>query len=424
MGEGENGMETQATPTRYESLDAIRGVAVMGILAMNIVAFAAPFAAYVNPVAGGPVGNLDLATWFFNFVFIDSKMRGLFSMLFGASTLLVIQSAAASGRSAAEAHYARMTWLAIFGLIHYYFIWFGDILFLYAVCGLLLFAFRDLSVKALLRWAAAFFLVGIGLLASGWLMFLLAETGNLPPDVASGLADDLAKMNADMGPGAASYAKDVAVHLGGYSGIVAAKLGEHAAEPFVQALMFLWETMGLMLVGMALFKSQMLTGEWEPARYRKWAIRGFLIGIPPLIALACYQVASGFSAVSTFGASLSLSVPFDVAMTIGWAALIMLPIKTAASDAVRARLAATGRMAFTNYLTTSIVMTTIFYGYGFGLYGGVGRAALYLFCFGMWAAMLLWSKPWLDRFNYGPLEWIWRSLSRRQLQPMRKAART
>ena len=78
MGEGENGMETQATPTRYESLDAIRGVAVMGILAMNIVAFAAPFAAYVNPVAGGPVGNLDLATWFFNFVFIDSKMRGLF----------------------------------------------------------------------------------------------------------------------------------------------------------------------------------------------------------------------------------------------------------------------------------------------------------------------------------------------------------
>ena len=78
-------------------------------------------------------------------------------------------------------------------------------------------------------------------------------------------------------------------------------------------------------------------------------------------------------------------------------------------------------MAFTNYLTTSIVMTSIFYGYGLGLFGSVGRAALYLFCFGMWAAILLWSKPWLDRFHYGPFEWLWRSLSRAQLQPMRRS---
>lgn len=415
-------METHTGATRYESLDAIRGVAVMGILAMNIVAFALPFAAYVNPLAGGPVGGADLATFLFNFLFIDSKMRGLFSMLFGASTLLVIQSAEASGRSAAGAHYSRMAWLAVFGLVHYYFIWFGDILFLYAVCGLLLFAFRNLSVKALLIWAAVFFFIGIGFLAAGWAMFALAEAGLLPPEAMAKVQGDLAKMNADMGPNAASYAREVAAHLGSYGHIVGEKLGDKIAEPFVQALMFLWETMGLMLVGMALFKLRMLTGDWEPARYRKWAIRGFVIGVPPLVGLAWYQYANGFSAVSTFGASLSLSVPFDVAMTIGWAALIMLLIKTAASDAVRARLAATGRMAFTNYLMSSIVMTTIFYGYGFGLFGSIGRTALYLFCFGMWAAMLLWSKPWLDRFNYGPLEWIWRSLSRRQLQPMRKTA--
>lgn len=409
--------------TRYESLDAIRGVAVMGILAMNIVAFALPFSAYVNPYAGGPAGNLDLATWFFNFVFVDSKMRGLFSMLFGASTLLVIQSAAASGRSAVGAHYSRMLWLAIFGLIHFYFIWFGDILFLYAMCGLLLFAFRNLSVRALLIWAGAFLVVGIGFLSFGWLIFTLGEAGQLSADAAAQVRGDLARLNADMGPNAASYAKEMAIHRGSYGGIVADKLGGRLSEPFISALMFLWETMGLMLIGMALFKSRMLTGDWEAARYRKWALTGFLIGIPPLVGLAWYQYASGFSAVSTFGASLSLSVPFDIAMTIGWAALIMLLIKTAASDRVRMRFAATGRMAFTNYLMTSIVMTTIFYGYGLGLYGSVGRTALYLFCFGMWAAMLAWSKPWLDRFQYGPLEWIWRSLSRWQVQPMRKAAR-
>lgn len=409
--------------TRYESLDAIRGVAVMGILAMNIVAFALPFSAYTNPLAGGPAGNLDLATWFFNFVFVDSKMRGLFSVLFGASTLLVIESATASGRSAAALHYSRMLWLGVFGLIHYYFIWFGDILFLYALCGLLLFVFRNLSVKGLVIWAILFFFLAILLLGSPWLMFALAEAGKLPPDATEQIHKDLVRLNADMGPGAASYARDVATHLGSYGSIVAQKLGPKATDTFVQALMFLWETMGLMLVGMALFKSRMLTGEWDAARYRKWALIGFLIAVPPLVGLAWYQYANGFSAVSAFGASLSLSMPFDIAATIGWAALIMLLIRTAASEAVRARLAATGRMAFTNYLATSVVMTTIFYGYGLGLFGSVGRTALYLFCFGMWGAMLLWSKPWLDRFNYGPLEWIWRSLSRWQLQPMRKVAR-
>ena len=411
-------MNGGAMATRYESLDAIRGVAVMGILAMNIVAFADPFSAYSNPVAGGPVSNLDVGTWFFNFILIDSKMRGLFSMLFGASTLLVIQSAVAAGRSAVGTHYSRMFWLAIFGLIHFYLIWFGDILFLYAMCGLLLFAFRNLSVKALIIWAVTFFVVGMAILTLGWMSFVLAEAGKLPPEATAQIRDEL----ANMGPNATGYAKEVADYLGSYQSIVAYRMGEKAGEPFVAAFMFMWETMGLMLVGMALFKSRMLTGDWDTARYRKWAARGFLIGAPPLIGLAWYQYAEGFSAVSIFGASLLFSVPFDVAMTIGWAALIMLLIQNAASPAVRARLAATGRMAFTNYLTTSIVMTTIFYGYGLGLFGSVGRAALYLFCFGMWAAMLAWSKPWLARFHYGPLEWLWRSLSRLSLQPMRKTA--
>ena len=156
----------------------------MGILAMNIAAFALPFAAYSNPVAGGPVSGIDLGTWFFNFVLIDSKMRGLFSMLFGASTLLVIESAASGNRSAAGAHYSRMIWLGIFGLLHFYLIWFGDILFLYAMCGLLLFAFRNLSVKALTIWAIAFFVVGIGFLAMGWVTMALTEAGRMPADMA------------------------------------------------------------------------------------------------------------------------------------------------------------------------------------------------------------------------------------------------
>ncbi|WP_188238069.1 DUF418 domain-containing protein [Sphingopyxis sp. LK2115] len=406
--------------TRYESLDAIRGVAVMGILAMNIVAFALPFPAYGNPAAGGPPTGSDVATWFFNFVFVDSKMRGLFSMLFGASMLLVIDGAASAGRSAAGAHYSRMFWLAIFGLAHFYLIWLGDILFLYAICGLILFLFRNLSVRALLLWAIPFFLIGIGLPAILWAMMAMAQTGTLPPDAAAAMQEALRQMNADMGPSTPVYAEQKALYLGSYASIVAHRTGEMAGDPLVFLGLFLWETVGLMLIGMALFKSHMLTGEWEAARYRKWAIACFLVAVPPLAGLALYQMRTGYDAVSVFGATMALSVPFDTLMTIGWAALIMLLIRTAASNAVRVRLAAAGRMAFTNYLVTSIVMTTIFYGYGFGLFGSIGRLPLYLFCLGMWAAMLLWSKAWLDRYQYGPLEWLWRSLSRWQVQPMRK----
>lgn len=410
----------RGTTTRYESLDAIRGVAVMGILAMNIIAFALPFPAYGNPAAGGPPTDSDVATWFFNFVFVDSKMRGMFSMLFGASTLLVIESAAAAGRSGAGAHYSRMFWLAIFGLAHFYLIWFGDILFLYAICGLLLFLFRNLSVRALLLWAIPFFLIAIGLHTSLWAMMSMAQAGTLPPEAATAMQEALRQMNADMGPSTPVYAEEKALYLGSYASIVAYRTGAMAGDPLFFLGLFLWETVGLMLIGMALFKSHMLTGEWEAARYRKWAIACFAIAAPPLVGLALYQMRTGYDAVSVFGSTIALSVPFDTLMTIGWAALIMLLVKTAASHALRARLAAAGRMAFTNYLVTSIVMTTIFYGYGLGLFGSIGRLPLYLFCIGMWAAMLLWSKPWLDRFQYGPLEWLWRSLSRGQVQPMRK----
>lgn len=410
-------MTGQAAATRYESLDAIRGVAVMGILAMNIVAFALPMSAYFNPAAGGTPSSGDLATWTFNFIFVDSKMRGLFSLLFGASTLLVIERAEAAGRSAAHTHYARMAWLGVFGLAHFYFIWFGDILSLYAACGLLLYLFRGLSIRALLVWAALFLVIALALIGAMWLSMAMIEAGRAPADAG----EQMAEFNAMMGPNSPTYAKDVAHFLGSYAAIAGQRLTRDALEPLVQVMLFLWESMALMLIGMALFKARMLTGDWSAARYGKWAAIAFLLSAPPLALLAWHTAQQGFSTASVFGAALVLSVPFDMGMTVGWAALIMLLIKAWASPAVRARLAAAGQMAFTNYLTSSIVMTTIFYGYGLGLFGSVSRAGLYLFCIGMWAAILLWSKPWLDRHRYGPLEWLWRSLARGSAQPMRRA---
>ena len=139
---------------RLVTLDIIRGVAVMGIFSVNVIAFAMVEAAYLNPsVMGGYTGE-NLAVWLANYVLIDGKMRSLFSMLFGASMLLVIDRAARSGESPAKVHYRRMIFLALFGLFHFYVIWFGDILFLYAVGGMIAFLFRERKLKTLLIWSA------------------------------------------------------------------------------------------------------------------------------------------------------------------------------------------------------------------------------------------------------------------------------
>ena len=145
-------------------------------------------------------------------------------------------------------------------------------------------------------------------------------------------------------------------------------------------------------------------------------IPGLLISI----GLGLWVASSGFDLITTLGNFLAWSLIPRLLMTIGYAALLIMAIQSFAGSAFIARVAAAGRAAFTNYLGTSILMSTIFYGYGLGLYNQVGRASLWFFVLGAWALMLLWSKPWLERFHYGPFEWLWRSLARGKLQPLKK----
>ena len=406
---------------RIPTLDIVRGVAVMGILVMNIAAFAMPFPAYANPAAFGGDTGLDFASWAFNYLIFDGKMRGLFSILFGASTLLVIDRATAAGRGGARAHYARMIVLLGFGLVHFYFIWFGDVLALYALCGMLLYFFRNKSPRALVRWAVAFLSLSIIYFGLIGLTGVLAGYPDLSPETAANMIESRNVIESEVGAGSPKIASDLALYRSDYATIVDSRLNGRRWEPLLSFFGFGFETLGLMFLGLAMFKSGFLTGEWDPARYRRWALRSAAIALPPLAFLAWWQASAGFDAVRVFLAFLALSVPFDVLMAVGWAAAIIWWVKVGPMPALKARVAAAGRMAFTNYLATSILMTSIFYGYGLGLFGEVGRASLWLFVLGMWGLILAWSKPWLDRFTYGPLEWLWRSLSRLELQPLRKA---
>jgi len=404
---------------RIASLDIVRGVAVMGILAMNVIAFAMPFNAYMNPLAFGLESDADLASWIASFIFIDGKMRGLFSFLFGASTLLVIERARASGESPARVHYARMVWLLVFGLLHFYFIWFGDILAGYALIGLILYLFRNLSTRALIVWGVALVALQTLLFAGIAIStFYLSQAVAMPnPDPA--LVEQWRGMQESFGPLTGQPLADkLALFHGPWTGLVHDRLIERGLEPFGGVFFFGAETLAYMLFGMAALKTGFLTGAWNPARYRKWALTGFAVGIPAYTLFAVLLVRDGFTIPMQFALWMAAAVPFRPVMVVAIAAMIVL--LTRKGGPLVERIAAAGRAAFTNYLGTSILMTGLFYGYGLGLYGTMSRIELWIPVVAMWALMLLWSKPWLARFRYGPFEWLWRSLARGRLEPMRR----
>jgi uncharacterized protein len=409
---------TEAGP-RIASLDVVRGVAVMGILAMNIVAFAMPFQAYMNPLAYGMASAADFWSWVVSFVFIDGRMRGLFSFLFGASTLLVIERAEAVGASALASHYRRMIWLLFFGLLHFYFIWFGDILTAYALIGMILYAFRRMSPRALIIWGAAFitvqFLFYLAMAVSFAALAQAAAAPNADPEMIRQWQDLESEFGVLTGQ---PLADKLALFRGPWSGLVHDRLIERATEPFAGLFFFGLETLGYMLFGMAALKTGFLKGDWSVSRYRQVALIGLAIGVPVYAALAWQVALDGFSIPMIFLIGVAGTTPFRPLMIVAYAALIIL--LTRKGGTLIDRIAAVGRAAFTNYLGTSILMTALFYGYGVGLYGTMSRIELWLVVAAMWALMLIWSKPWLERFRYGPFEWLWRSLARGDLQPMRK----
>jgi uncharacterized protein len=405
---------------RIETLDIVRGVAVMGILAMNIVAFAMPFQAYMNPVAFGAMSNADFVSWIFSFIFIDGKMRGLFSFLFGASMLLVIQGAASKGESPKKLHYRRMFWLLVIGLVHLYGIWFGDILVGYALIGMIAWAFRDQPPRALIGWGTALLFVQLlvfaGLAASS---MYLSQAAAAPGAAAETVREwqNLQREFGAMTPQA--MAQEVRIYgQGGYSGIFFDRLADHGWAPVKGLLLFGWETLAYFLFGMAALQNGFLTGAWPIERYRKALLIGFGIGVPAYALLAWIIASDGFSVPMIFAVVMAATVPLRPLMVVATAALIIIVSRR--GGWLVGRIAAAGRAAFTNYLGTSVVMTALFYGYGIGLFGELSRIELWLPVVAMWAIMLLWSKPWLDRYRYGPLEWLWRSLARGALQPMRK----
>lgn len=403
---------TSATQ-RYLSLDVVRGIAVMGILLANMPAFALPGAAYFSPMAWGGHSGANVTAWLTTFVFVEGKMRGLFSFLFGASMLLIIERAAKQGESPARVHYSRMAVLFLFGVAHGYLIWWGDILSHYALVGAIAFLFARMRQEQLLA-AALTGLVLTGIW-NGLALYTLTESAarNTPDAIAT-----WTEFSKGFGvPSPSWIANEIAAMRGAWTAEVAFRW-EHLDNPFALLKIFGIETLTAVLFGMWGYKSGFVTGSWDRAAYRKVAMTCLGTAWAAYLLIGLNTMLQGFDQRWVFFGSIVGTVPFRILGTIGYAALVILALRP--GGWLTERLTAVGKAAFTNYLGTSILVTAVFYGWGLGQFARWDRATIYLVPPVIWSIMLLWSKPWLERFRYGPFEWAWRSLSRLKLQPMRK----
>ncbi len=396
---------------RIESLDFIRGLAVMGILFANIIAFGQPMMAAVYP--GAFVGPTDDPTgwmWVTQFVLIDGKMRALFTLLFGAGLYLFMERAWARG-AGRSLQARRLLILLVFGLIHFFFIWKGDILTGYAFWGLA--ALLCIGMKPLGKFVLGGLLFVIGSMAftalfASMLMFEQMET--------SGNAE-LAAQQAEMGTFKTEQTQEAAlettlIQSGDYAGWVAHNLSAdgHLFDPLFAWMQMSLETFPLILIGMALYQTGFFSGGYARRKMLIWGWASLLGGGALALAIGLWTKGEdlGFYAtnLSLIGTSSFARLP----MALGMAALLVV-YSPRWSGWLAERVRAAGRAAFTNYLGTSIVMLFVFHGWALGLFGELSRPQLYLVAAATCALMLLWSKPWLDRFRYGPLEWLWRCLT-------------
>jgi uncharacterized protein len=386
---------------RIAVLDLLRGFAVLGILAMNMQHFAMPSAAYMNPTAWGDLSGVNLAVWVTNHVFFDLKFISLFSMLFGAGILLMLERNEQRGlQRPVRLHLRRMAWLLLFGLVHAYILWAGDILFTYAVCGSIFWLFRKHKPGTLLALSAAMLTVGLLI----WVFSGLS----IPYWPEEARAD----MVSDWAPDQEKLEEELAAMRGSWLNQMPHR-GTDAFFMQVPGLLLfgLWRVGGMMFLGMALLSSGFLTGNWSTARYRTIALSA---GLPGL-AIILYGVREQFIHQWSLEYSMFLGSQWNavgsVLVAVAYAAALIAVWKQGWLRGLTRRLEAVGRMAFSNYILQTLVCTLIFNGHGLGWFGMLSRWQQAFMVLAVWGLILVLSPWWMRRYGQGPLEKLWRRLT-------------
>jgi uncharacterized protein len=427
--------EPISSDQRLRTLDVLRGSALLGIALMNIVFSGLPFAAYANPNVWGGNDPLNVGVLAVQWVLFDGKMRALFSMMFGAGIVLFMDRALARENSvrAADLLTRRMLWLILFGALHGWLIWAGDILYAYGLFGLLIVPMRNVSPRKLLITAGVFLLLlSLAVVGQG---FSQRSTRNaaMAARAIEAQGRPLSKEQQDAKkewdeaynqvlPSKQKLQEEIDNYRKGYGGVMTQR------APIMRKFNFLpvyfpggIDIWALMLIGMALFKLGVLQGDRPSGFYVRLAAAGYGFGIA-VNSLSTYgMITSNYDIVAT----TFWNAPYElgrVAVALGHASVVILFARSGWMRWLTERLAAVGQMAFSNYISHSIIYALVFYAPGLRLFGQLQRYQLYYVVLGMWVFSLAISPIWLRYFRFGPLEWCWRSLTYWQRQPMRRRA--
>ncbi len=425
---------------RLASVDTLRGFALLGILLMNITSFGLPDWDYAVPLStplpvfSGPHARVNTIVWFLRWILAEGKMRGLFSMLFGAGVILLTERAVKRGAGifAADIYTRRNMWLVLFGILHAYFIWYGDILYWYGVTGLLfLFPFRNLRAKSLIWSALMVIVLNATLVGGGQYMHAVHEKAQadeanaqlhagkkpLSEDQVQELKD-WKKAQDDWRPSQKRLEEDLAATRKGYW---SAQENE-AKDVFQTETEFYYlgfgDVLGFMLMGMALYRNGFLTARLSNRTYAIIAVVGLGIAWPLTYEGCIHAYRSHFD---MFVSMRWLQVPYEIGRVggaLGNAAILLLIFKSGALRWLMRSLSAVGQMAISNYLLTSFSMKLLFVWGPLKWYGRLEYYQLYIVLACVWIVNLTWSTIWLRYFQFGPMEWVWRSLTYWKRQPM------
>ncbi len=416
---------------RIESLDVLRGFALLGILLVNILGFGLVSSAFLDPgIYLSPVGGIDYMVWAFVELSSEGAMRTLFSILFGAGVVLLITG---SNAKSGWLHFRRNSWLLVFGLINtYIFLWPGDILVTYALSGFVLWFLRNWSGRSLLILAT--FLIFLGSVQN----FAMKSSLEISRDIAEEMeisiskGEDISEETAEWAQAWMEYEDDIQAEIDNIPSEIKnrtsnyASAYEHNLEVanemiyFVVPVFLFLDALMMMIVGMALFKLGILDGGRGIRFYIIMMCIGLLVGL----SINAYEVLlitnSNMDIIET-NPFLRFTYHFGrLFMALGYLGLIILLIKIEKLESLRFRLACVGRMALTNYLMHSVIALFIFSGAGLGLLGKFSWSQLYFFVLPIWILQLYISPLWLKHFLLGPVEWLWRLLTYFKIPKMLK----
>ncbi len=381
---------------RIDSLDLLRGFAILGILLMNVQSFGLPSAAYINPLALGDPSATDHAIWTGLHLFADMKFMNLFSMLFGVGVVIFGERAAQKGTHPLSLHRSRMVWLIFFGVVHAYAIWWGDILFTYAVCGLLFPSLLPLSNKRMLAIAAAFFVIGAALLVA--MNTLTLE--HMHEDAVQFWRPTQTMIDAELSQQTGSWVSRTVSRA-------------EIAFALQMSLPFFtyWRVTALMLVGVVLYRIGFLSAKLSVRVYVWVGVPAVLFGVLLTSLGTWFNVKLGYSLEQSFVYGATFNYFGSIVTSLGFAAFIMLLAKSSKFMALKRALRSVGKTAFTNYIMQSLFGLVFFCLLGY--FGKLGYAQLMIYVLCMWALQIVASTLWLSKFKQGPLEALWRGLTYR-----------